>query len=183
MTPVPSGCPRCGAHTRPGAQWCGLCHTNLRATTVRATVPASDRVSVPQAAHDLAESSVRLQQTPEPAPRTAAQPEPLASAEPAPLAPTASTGRGKHARHDPAEESPPQSPPPPGRGRRGVAVDEDVLGPDAMLALLAAESSKPLGGLTGRLESTGARIALMAGGMVAIAGLLFIVMAILGSML
>jgi hypothetical protein len=52
-----------------------------------------------------------------------------------------------------------------------------------MLALLAAESKKPLGGIAGRLDSTGSRVGLMAGGMVAIAALLFLVMAVLGSLI
>jgi hypothetical protein len=61
--------------------------------------------------------------------------------------------------------------------------DEDVLGAEAMLVLLAAESRKPLGGIAGRLDSTGSRIGLMAGGMVLIAGLLFCVMVVIGSLL
>jgi hypothetical protein len=52
-----------------------------------------------------------------------------------------------------------------------------------MLALLAAESSKPLGGITSRLDSTASRIGLMAGGIVAVSALLFLVMAVIGSML
>lgn len=164
MTPVPSGCPRCGAHTRPGAQWCGLCHTSLRAAPVQATAPA--RVTVPQAAVDHAEASVSLQESPE--------------------RPTAAASRGKHARIDPTEEPPPP-PPGPGGGRRGVAAaeseDEVLLGADAMLALLAAESAKPLGQLSGRFDSTASRIGLMAGGMFLFAGLLFVVMAIIGSMI
>ena len=183
MTPVPPGCPRCGAHTRPGAQWCGLCHANLTATTVRATVPASARVTVPQAPVDLAEVSVSLQETPGPARLTPADPVSPASAEPAPAAAPAAN-RGRHARPDPAEEPPPPPPPPaPGRGRRALAVDEDALGTEAMLALLAVESSKPLHGLAGRLDSNATRVGVMAGGIVLFSALIFVVMAVIGSLI
>jgi hypothetical protein len=64
-----------------------------------------------------------------------------------------------------------------------VDENEAVLGAEAMLVLLAAESRKPLGGITGRFDSTGSRIGLMAGGMVLIAGLLFSVMVVIGSLL
>jgi hypothetical protein len=88
-------------------------------------------------------------------------------------------GRGKHARLDPTEA---RVAPVSGQGARGSVAD-DELGTEAMLALLAAESKKPLGGIAGRLDSTGSRVGLMAGGMVAIAALLFLVMAVLGSAL
>jgi uncharacterized membrane protein len=108
----------------------------------------------------------------------------MAYAEPAPAAPTAAAGRGRHARPDPAEEPPPPPPPPaPGRGRRGLAVEEDVLGTEAMLALLAVESSKPLHGLAGRLDSNATRVGVMAGGIVLFSGLIFVVMAVIGSMI
>jgi len=183
VTPVPPGCPRCGAHTRPGAQWCGLCHTNLTATTVRAQAPASARVTVPQAPVDLAEVSVSLQERP--ASIAPAEPVSPASAEPLPAAAPA-VNRGKHARPDPAEEPPPPPlPPAPGRGRRGLAVDEneDVLGTEAMLALLAVESNKPLHGLAGRLDSTATRVGVMAGGMVLFSALIFVVMVVIGSLI
>jgi hypothetical protein len=186
VTPVPPGCPRCGAHTRPGAQWCGLCHTNLTATTVRATAPAA-RVTVPQGPVEHAEVSVSLQETPGPVRLSAADPVSPASAEPAPAAAPAAN-RGKHARPDPAEQPPPPPPPPaPGRGRRALVVDEpvdeDVLGTEAMLALLAVESSKPLHGLAGRLDSNATRVGVMAGGIVLFSALIFVVMAIIGSMI
>lgn len=170
MTPVQPGCPRCGAHTRPGAQWCGQCYTNLGATTVRARPPAPARVTVPPAAVDLAEVSVSLQET------APAALDPEASAAPA--------GRGKHARHDPEEPPPPPPPPPaPGRGRRAVPVDEDVLGTEAMLAMLAVESGKPLHGLAGRLDSNATRVGVMAAGIVLFSALIFVVMAVIGSMI
>ena len=109
----------------------------------------------------------------------------MAVDEPAPVAPAAPASRGKHARHDPAHDPPPPPPPPPapGRGRRAVAVDEDVLGTEAMLAMLAVESSKPLHGLAGRLDSNATRVGVMAGGIVLFSALIFVVMAVIGSMI
>jgi hypothetical protein len=91
----------------------------------------------------------------------------------------AAGGRGKHARQAAiGEESDPES------GLPARLGDEEVLrSADAMLAMLAAEQTKPLPGLSGRLDSTGARVALMAGGMALIALVLFLVMVVIGAML
>jgi len=174
VTPVPSGCPRCGAHSRPGAQWCTLCYTDLRATTVRAR-PERALVTVPQGAADLPEASVSLQE----------QESTLAEREPEPVDPAvAPAGGGRHSRHDPAEEPPPPpAPPAPGRGRRSAATDEDALGTEAMLALLAIESNKPLKGLAARLDSNATKFGVMAGGIVLFSLLLFLVMAVIGSVI
>jgi hypothetical protein len=86
------------------------------------------------------------------------------------VARAAGAGHGKHARRAPAE--PDELPP-----------GETALSAEAMLAQLAAESRKPLSGITGRLDSTASRVALMAGGIVAISALLVLVMAVIGSML
>jgi hypothetical protein len=146
-------------------------------------VPTSAGVTVRHAAVDLAEVAVSLREPPEPAPMTPTRPDPIASAEP-PAAAAAPAGRGKHARNDPAEEPlPPPPPPAPGRGRRSLANDEDALGTEAMLALLAAESSKPLHGLAGRLDSNASRVGVMAGGIVLFSALLFVVMAVIGSLI
>jgi hypothetical protein len=156
VTPVPpSACPRCGAVARRGAQWCTLCYTDLRAP-VRA-VPEPELVSVPE---------TRAAE--------AGRPDSAVS-----VAQAAGAGRGKHARRDPTETNVATVS---GRGARGSVAD-DELGTEAMLALLAAESRKPLSGIAGRLDSTASRVGLMAGGMVVIAALLFLVMAVLGSLL
>ncbi len=52
-----------------------------------------------------------------------------------------------------------------------------------MLALLAVESSKPLHGLAGRLDSNATRVGVMAGGIVLFSALIFVVMAVIGSMI
>jgi hypothetical protein len=90
----------------------------------------------------------------------------------------AAAGRGKHARQDPTvEESAPAS------GLPTRTPDEEVLRrADAMLAMLAVEESKPLPGLFGRLDSKGARVAATVGGMALVGLFLFLVMAVLGTM-
>ena len=154
VTPVPPGCPRCGAHARRGAQWCTLCYADLRPAPARSRRADPVPVTVPP--------------TPASTPAT-----------PAPPVSVAAAGRGKHARQDAiVEESDPES------GLPASLGDEEVLrSADAMLAMLAAEQTKPLPGLSGRLDSTGARVALMAGGMALIALVLFLVMVVAGTML
>jgi hypothetical protein len=52
-----------------------------------------------------------------------------------------------------------------------------------MLALLAAETPAPLGGVSSRLGSPGQRAALMVGGLVLVAMAMFLLMTVLGSFL
>ena len=88
-----------------------------------------------------------------------------------------SAGTGKHARRSPANADEVDGPTP------VTQPSDPALGIDAMLALLAAETSDPLAGLTGRFESTGSRIALMAGGVVVVSAVLFVLMLLIGSLL
>jgi len=144
---------------RPGAQWCTLCYTDLRAAPAPRRLPADVLASGSKAS--VAESH---------------------GAAVTPVA--ASASRGKHARQDATDGVASRAVASPDVGADGdAAQDERLLGADAMLAQLAAESSKPLGGLAGRFDSTAARIGLMAGGMLGFAVLLFLVMVIIGSML
>jgi len=104
-------------------------------------------------------------------------PERAERAEPAELElvtvpPTPATG--KHARGRASTE---------GSSEDRASDPDPELRAEAMLALLAAETGKPLAGLTGRFESTGSRIGLMAGGVVVVAGVLFLLMLVLGSLL
>lgn len=154
VTPVPPGCPRCGAHSRLNAQWCTLCYADLRPAPARSRRAAPVAVTVP------------------PTPAEALTETPTS----APVSVTAA-GRGKHARQGTTVEV---SAPEPGLPTR--TPDEEVLRrADAMLAQLAAEERKPLPGLMGRLDSKGARVAVTAGGMAVVALLLFLVMALLGT--
>ena len=89
-----------------------------------------------------------------------------------------SAGTGKHARRSSAYDE---------VGGTTTVTEtsgpDPALGADAMLALLAAETSHPLAGLTGRFESTGSRIGLMAGGVVVVSAVLFVLMVLIGSLL
>lgn len=130
--------------------------------------------------------------------------EPVEHLEPVSVASVAPSRRGKHARHDstyddglpveqaePALEAEPLGLPaeagptlqPSGRRRGHRAEAEPELGTEAMLALLAAESKKPLGGLAGRLDSNATRVGVVVAGIVLFSALLFLVMVVLGSML
>jgi hypothetical protein len=60
---------------------------------------------------------------------------------------------------------------------------EERLDVEVMLAQLAAQSHRPMGGLTSRLDSTGARVGLMLGGVVAFTVGIVVLMALVGSLL
>ena len=158
VTPVPPGCPRCGAHSRLNAQWCTLCYADLRPAPARSRRAAPVAVTVPPTPTETLTETPTETQTPTQVSVTAA-------------------GRGKHARQGTTVEvSAPE------RGLPTRTPDEEVLRrADAMLAQLAAEERKPLPGLMGRLDSKGARVAVTAGGMALVALLLFLVMALLGT--
>ena len=81
---------------------------------------------------------------------------------------------GKHARRSASTE---------GSTEERTSEPDPALRAEAMLVLLAAETGNPLGGLSGRFESTGSRIGLMAGGVVAFSGVLFLLMLVIGSLL
>ena len=138
---------------RPAAQWCTLCYVDLRPTAQARVVAETP--------------DPELVSVPE-APR-----DDVATAEQ-----VAAIGRGKHAKGASSEEQPGAGPAP--------APDEKDLGVEAMLALLAAETRRPipgLGGVARKLDSGGGRTALMAGGIVAFSAVLFVLMAIVGSLL
>jgi hypothetical protein len=80
--------------------------------------------------------------------------------------------RGRHARR--ASEA----------GRDPEAALDPELTAEALLAqLVAAESGNPLGHLAGQVDSPGKKFALMVGGAVAMATLLFVLMAAVGALL
>jgi hypothetical protein len=174
VTPVPPGCPRCGAHARRGAQWCTLCYADLR------PAPPRSRRAEP------------VLETVPPTPTTAPTPAPTTAPVPVVVA-----GRGKHARpgstveatvpqHSGAEQSGAEQSGTEqsgaGSGPPARTADEEALrSADAMLALLALEQTPPLPGLSGRLDSKGARVALTVGGMALVGLFFFLVMALLGT--
>lgn len=104
---------------------------------------------------------------PEPEPAQAPASEPVAAA--APVAP-----RGRHARQATAYDE---------SDAPADADQEPAPGTDAMLAMLAAESGRPLDGLIDRFDSTGARVTAMVGGVVVVSGVLFALMYLAGSLL
>lgn len=163
-------CPRCAAHVRAGSDWCTLCYADLRPAPEPAvpTPVAPAEVTPPVAPADVTPPVARAEGT-APVARSAL---PQSSAaghyaadqahRPAPVTP-----RGKHARHASAEP----------------AFDPE-LSPDALLARLAAEEAKnPFGAYAGLLDTPGKKIGLMVGGALLATGLLFLVMAVLGSLL
>jgi hypothetical protein len=87
------------------------------------------------------------------------------------LAAPAPSTRGRHARRAPAAEP-------------AVSAEEAERTVDAMLAqLAAAESGNPLGRAAGSLDSPGKKVALMVGGAVSVASLLFLLMVVVGALL
>lgn len=92
-------------------------------------------------------------------------------------------GRGKHARQSTSYDDPAAG------AREAQAADprelpeEAALGVEAMFAVLAAQSTPPLGPLARYLDSTGSRTAVMVGGLAAVTVLGFALMALLGSLL
>jgi hypothetical protein len=160
-------------------------------TTVRSRPPVHALVSIPNASAEMVElTRIEL----------------VGQADRVQVDEAAPAPRGKHARLDKTQDetdttydehaSPEPAAPAAGgeparlglpeqvAGRRGHrAPTEPTLEVEAMLALLAAESSKPLGGLVGRLDTNAGRFGLIAGGIVAFSALLFLVLAVIGSML
>ncbi|MGZ4595494.1 MAG: hypothetical protein ACXV3V_01095 [Actinomycetes bacterium] len=119
-----------------------------------------------------------LRPAPEPAP-PAPEPEPVTGeSQPHVDVPSALGSRGKHARrvraHDPADPADPAEPVPAG------LQDVDV---DLMLAQLSAETAVALPGFLDRVESKGARVAIMCGGVAGIAVVLLVLMTVVGSLL
>lgn len=154
-------CPRCAAHVRAGSDWCTLCYADLRPAPEPAVpTPVAPAEGTPPVA--LAEVTPPGARSALPQSSAAGHYAADQAHRPAPVAP-----RGKHARHASAEP----------------AFDPE-LSPDALLARLAAEEAKnPFGAYAGLLDTPGKKIGLMVGGALLATGLLFLVMAVLGSLL
>ena len=146
-------CPACTAYVRAGSEWCTLCYADLRPK-------------------------------PDPAPPVSQEPSSEALAEvehvgaamadlPAPAAPTP---RGKHAKRAAAESV---------FGQPTAVVDDAEVGAiaDRMLAELASQRENPLGPLSTAVDTKAKQVALMVGGAFAGMFLLFVLMALLGTLL
>jgi type IV secretory pathway VirB10-like protein len=168
VTDVDLRCPQCGALLRGKELWCSLCHADLRpqaapvAPAPAAPVTAPDPLTAP--VEELL--AAQAQAGPPPVVPSAAPPVPdvLAApevAEPVEAAESPEAARGKHA--------------------RPAASAEESLDPDVMLALLRADSRDPvLTKVGGRLGDPTMRFAVMIGGAIALAAVLFGVYGVLG---
>jgi hypothetical protein len=177
-------CPQCNAAVPHRADWCSLCHADLRPVPVATTVdtppathgPASHRAAGTPAHAAVGGRHRRVEEAPEVDPTSGAEP---VSAPEAPTAPPV----GRHA-----------------AGRTSVALADDI---DALVAdaPVDAEGKPDLEALTNqlmaRLQSSesrssaipdvdavpGGKWGLLVGGMVAIATVLVLIMAAAGKLL
>jgi hypothetical protein len=154
MTSSDLRCPQCSAHISPDAGWCTLCYADLRVPPKPLEPPATET-----------------------APDGESSPEPTADA----AAGQDKRGGGKHARS--ASEYDDAVARAAGTPRDEAASAEFEARADQMLAMLAAESSHPLGVWADRLDSTTSRVVAGLIGLVVLAsaGLLF--MTVLGHFL
>jgi hypothetical protein len=143
-------CPRCSAHTPPGADWCTLCFADLR----------------PPAAQEAPADPAAVEAVPDADPTVAD-----------PTLEQVGGGNGKHARaatsYDDAvvDVVTPRDP---------AEIAKIEARADEMLAMLAAESSNPLGPLTDHLTTTHSRIVAGLIGLVLVSLLGWLVMTVLG---
>jgi hypothetical protein len=141
---------------RAGTEWCSLCYADLR--------PREETVA-PPVTHD-------------PTPRQpldhARQPQPalVAPASAAAVAPPSSGG--KHAKHAKKPEFGAVTAP---------TVEVERLADQLLAELAATESGNPLGAVSGLVDTTGKRVALMVGGGLGVLLLLFVLMAVAGALL
>jgi hypothetical protein len=156
MTSSDLRCPQCSAHIRPDADWCTLCYADLRVPPV----PPEPRES----------PAIETVPDGEPAGELTADPKPAAELD--------EDGRGKHARsataYDDAVAREAVSP------RDEAASAELEARADQMLAILAAESSRPLGPWADHLESSTSRVVVGLIGLVVLAVAGLIVMTVVG---
>jgi hypothetical protein len=162
MTSNDLRCPQCSAHVSPGADWCTLCFVDLRVPPVAEVAEVAE---IAPEAEPPREPALVAEQTGEQAGE-----------------PTGGAG-GKHARSASADdatsyaEATSYAAQTPRDAAESAAIEARA---DEMLAILAAESSHPMGPLAERLESTSARVIAGLIGLVvlSVAGLL--VMTVLG---
>jgi hypothetical protein len=160
-------CPRCSAHTSPGADWCTLCFADLR----------------PEALHEA------------PAPPAAVEAAHEGTPVNEPTVAPARHGNGKHARaattyddlavtavapHDPAERAYDDAAVTAVALRDPAETARIEARADEMLAMLKADDGNPLGPLANRLNTTHSRIGAGLIGLVGMTLLGWLVMTVLG---
>ena len=154
-------CPQCGAVARSDAAWCSLCFAQLVAGFDPLTAPLEELLSEGNG------TAVMTQQAPAPAPAPATWTAELPDWESPAESPATSFDPPEPTPEDPAE-----------------STDSEISDVDVMLAMLAAEhrQAEPTSELVDRLGDKGARVLLIVGGTVAIAVVVFVMMAVLGTL-
>jgi hypothetical protein len=165
-------CPACGSMARPDASWCSLCHADLRSEEEKAaarppepwvdeTVEAPEWVHAPTSDVVDGPDATSTVSTTDATDGTDATDEAALAAE----------RRGRHARPSDgtalaitpdvtmagAVATMPGAPAPSGPTAADVALIKAGVDVDAMMSLLAADQSKPLPALSGRLANKGNR--------------------------
>jgi hypothetical protein len=149
-------CPRCSAHVRTGSDWCTLCYADLRpAPQATAAEPVAEP-AVETAAETVVEPPVLLE-----APAEAMSPR-----------------TGKHARRTPVEgHEPIDAAASPG------SPDVEALAARMLAELSVSQPKSPLGPLAASFDTPAKKAGLMVGGTLAVICLLFILMAVAGTLL
>ena len=142
-------CPRCSAHTPPGADWCTLCYADLRPPAPEAPPAAAAVETVPDAEPTDAQPT---DGEPTDAQPTDAQPTDAELT----VGPTR-PGNGKHARAATTYDDKAATAVTAGTPRDPAETAKIEAQAAEMLAMLAADIDHPLGPLAARLESTSSR--------------------------
>jgi hypothetical protein len=150
MTSSDLRCPQCSAHISPDAGWCTLCYADLRPPVAPPPLEAGPE--------------------PDPAAELAADADPGVDID--------QDGRGKHARSATAYDDavPRQASAP----LDEASAAEFEARANEMLAMLAAESGRPLGQWADRLDTTASRVVAGLIGLVVLATAGLLVMTVLG---
>ena len=149
-------CPRCSAHVRTGSDWCTLCYADLRpAPQATAAEPVAEH-AVETAVEAVVEATVLL--------------EPPAEAGP--------PRTGKHARRTPVEGHAPADP-----AAVPGSLDVEALAAQMLAELAVSQPKSPLGPLAASFDTPGKKAGLMVGGTLMVICLLFILMAVAGTLL
>jgi hypothetical protein len=157
-------CPACGSLVRPGADWCSLCHADLRPAPERTPEPALVDVAPVEAA-PVESHAVH-----------AAPAGPLAVDAVQDEVSTAVGGprRGRHARATVEEHASGASP-------ADVALAQAGIDAGTVAAMLAADGSRPLASAADRIADRQHRLLAVVGGMAALTAVGFLVLYVFGS--